>query len=71
MPEITLKLRAIRRLTPVAGREQNRDRMKTADFDFDLPEWLIATRPARPRSSARLLVAQGDRIADAVVRELS
>ncbi|PYE85795.1 tRNA preQ1(34) S-adenosylmethionine ribosyltransferase-isomerase QueA [Pseudoroseicyclus aestuarii] len=29
------------------------------DFDFDLPEELIATRPARPRSSARLLVAEG------------
>ena len=31
--------------------------MKLSDFDFDLPEALIATRPARPRSSARLLVA--------------
>ncbi len=30
--------------------------MKLSDFDFDLPERLIATRPARPRSSARLLV---------------
>ena len=27
-----------------------------SDFDFDLPEALIATRPARPRSSARLSV---------------
>ncbi len=34
--------------------------MKLSDFDFDLPEALIATRPVRPRSSARLLVAQGD-----------
>ncbi|WP_425038836.1 tRNA preQ1(34) S-adenosylmethionine ribosyltransferase-isomerase QueA [Primorskyibacter sp. S187A] len=33
--------------------------MQLSDFDFDLPEALIATRPARPRSSARLLVAQG------------
>ncbi len=33
--------------------------MKLSDFDFDLPEELIATRPARPRSSARLLVAEG------------
>jgi S-adenosylmethionine:tRNA ribosyltransferase-isomerase len=32
--------------------------MKLSDFDFDLPEALIATRPARPRSSARLLVAE-------------
>ncbi len=31
--------------------------MRLEDFDFDLPEALIATRPARPRSSARLLVA--------------
>lgn len=33
--------------------------MKLSDFDFMLPEELIATRPARPRSSARLLVAEG------------
>ncbi len=39
--------------------------MKLSDFDFDLPEGLIALRPARPRSSARLLVAEGDRITDA------
>ena len=31
--------------------------MRLSDFDFDLPERLIATRPARPRSSSRLLVA--------------
>ena len=29
--------------------------MRTADFDFDLPEELIAVRPARPRDSAWLL----------------
>jgi len=39
--------------------------MKLSEFDFDLPEHLIATRPARPRSSARMLVAEGDRITDA------
>ncbi len=39
--------------------------MKLSDFDFDLPEALIATRPARPRSSARMLVARGAGIADA------
>ncbi|SDN87273.1 S-adenosylmethionine:tRNA ribosyltransferase-isomerase [Lutimaribacter pacificus] len=44
--------------------------MKLADFDFDLPERLIATRPARPRSSARLLVAEGDAIRDAHVFDL-
>ncbi len=31
--------------------------MKLSDFDFDLPEKLVAVRPVRPRSSARLLVA--------------
>ena len=44
--------------------------MKLSDFDFDLPEALIATRPARPRTSARLLLAQGDAIADRVVSDL-
>ena len=44
--------------------------MQLSDFDFDLPEELIATRPARPRSSARLLVAEGGRITDAIVRDL-
>ncbi|PWG18111.1 tRNA preQ1(34) S-adenosylmethionine ribosyltransferase-isomerase QueA [Salibaculum griseiflavum] len=44
--------------------------MKLSDFDFDLPDELIATRPARPRSSARLLVAEGDRITDRHVRDL-
>ncbi|RYH12446.1 tRNA preQ1(34) S-adenosylmethionine ribosyltransferase-isomerase QueA [Tropicimonas sp. IMCC6043] len=33
--------------------------MRLSDFDFDLPEELIATRPASPRPSARLLVAPG------------
>ena len=44
--------------------------MKLSDFDFDLPEHLIATRPARPRSSARLLLAQGGTISDRIVNEL-
>lgn len=44
--------------------------MKLNDFDFDLPEALIATRPARPRSAARLLVAEGDVISDATVADL-
>ena len=44
--------------------------MKLSDFDFDLPEGLIATRPARPRSSARLLVAEGQEIRDVIVRDL-
>ena len=44
--------------------------MKLSDFDFDLPEDRIAVRPAQPRSSARLLVAQGERIHDAHVTDL-
>lgn len=44
--------------------------MKLSDFDFDLPERLIATRPARPRSSARMLLAQDGVIADRIVNEL-
>jgi S-adenosylmethionine:tRNA ribosyltransferase-isomerase len=44
--------------------------MKLADFDFALPDALIATRPARPRSSARLLLAEGDRIGDRQVSDL-
>ena len=44
--------------------------MKLSDFDFDLPERLIATRPVRPRSAARLLVAEGDTITDATVADL-
>jgi S-adenosylmethionine:tRNA ribosyltransferase-isomerase len=45
--------------------------MHLSDFDFDLPEGLIATRPARPRSSARLLVSDGASIHDAIVRDLT
>jgi len=44
--------------------------VKLADFAFDLPETLIAMRPARPRSSARLLLAQGSDILDRHVRDL-
>ncbi len=45
--------------------------MKLSDFDFELPEELIATRPANPRSSARLLVADGDVIHDGTVTDLA
>ena len=44
--------------------------MKLTDFDFHLPEALIATRPANPRTSARLLLAQGDMICDRHVFDL-
>ena len=45
--------------------------MKLSDFDFDLPDALIATRPMRPRSAARLLLADGsDHIQDRHVGDL-
>ncbi|PZX16019.1 S-adenosylmethionine:tRNA ribosyltransferase-isomerase [Palleronia aestuarii] len=44
--------------------------MKLSEFDFELPDEFIATRPARPRSSARMLVAQGAAITDAQVSDL-
>jgi len=46
--------------------------MKLSDFDFDLPEELIALRPAAPRDSARLLVVRGPdgAIEDRVVSDL-
>ena len=44
--------------------------MNLSDFDFDLPEDLIAVRPAQPRSAARLLLAQGDAISDMHVSDL-
>lgn len=40
-------------------------------FDFDLPEALIALRPAEPKDSARLLVVHGDgTLEDRIVRDL-
>ena len=44
--------------------------MQLSDFDFHLPEDLIATRPARPRTAARLLLAEGDGIEDRRVADL-
>lgn len=58
-----------RPVDPARARADKAD-MRLSDFDFDLPERLIATRPARPRSSARLLVARGDAITDARVSDL-
>ncbi|UWQ13176.1 tRNA preQ1(34) S-adenosylmethionine ribosyltransferase-isomerase QueA [Aliiroseovarius sp. M344] len=45
--------------------------MKLSDFDFDLPDDLIATRPARPRTASRLLVAAADQITDAHFSDLT
>ena len=44
--------------------------MKLSDFDFHLPDGLIATRPVRPRSSARLLVVEAAGMTDARVTDL-
>jgi S-adenosylmethionine:tRNA ribosyltransferase-isomerase len=45
--------------------------MDVSLFDFDLPEGLIARRPARPRDSARMMVVHEDcRIDHARVRDL-
>jgi len=44
--------------------------MKLADFDFDLPDALIATRPVRPRPAARLLHAEGGALTDRHVHDL-
>jgi S-adenosylmethionine:tRNA ribosyltransferase-isomerase len=46
--------------------------MLVSDFDFELPEDLIALRPASPRDSARLLVVRGPdgHLEDHTVRDL-
>ncbi len=44
--------------------------MNLSDFDFHLPENLIATRPATPRSAARMLVTRGKGIEDRNVFDL-
>ncbi len=44
--------------------------MKLSEFDFDLPQALIATRPVSPRSSARLLVADTQQIKDCFIPDL-
>ena len=43
--------------------------MKTADFDFELPDALIADHPARPRDRARLLEV-GEPLVDRTVADL-
>jgi len=69
----------IRLLRPAAKRHWRRAlfpamgaRMKLSDFDFELPEELIALRPASPRDSARLLVVRGPegRLEDRTIRDL-
>ena len=60
--------------TPAAASRSARDpvrRLMRVDlFDFDLPADRIALRPARPRDSARLLLVEGDALADRAVTDL-
>ena len=51
--------------TPAAPREYT-----LADFDFDLPDELIAQHPATERSASRLLDGTGERPVDRVFRDL-
>lgn len=44
--------------------------MDIALFDFTLPERHIALRPAEPRESAKLLLAEGNNVADHLVGDL-
>ncbi|HIP23127.1 MAG TPA: tRNA preQ1(34) S-adenosylmethionine ribosyltransferase-isomerase QueA [Rhodobacteraceae bacterium] len=44
--------------------------LNLSDFDFDLPEKLIALRPAVPRSASRMLVSDADGLHDSKVVEL-
>ena len=41
-----------------------------ADFDYHLPEELIAQEPARPRESARLLDTSGPALSDQIIADL-
>jgi S-adenosylmethionine:tRNA ribosyltransferase-isomerase len=44
--------------------------MRVEDFNFDLPEELIALRPAAPRDIARLLVNDAQGLTDRIVHDL-
>ena len=44
--------------------------LRLSDFDFDLPERLIARHPARPRDAARLLLVRAGGLEDRIVRDL-
>jgi S-adenosylmethionine:tRNA ribosyltransferase-isomerase len=44
--------------------------LKTADFDFELPEQLIATQPLRQRDASRMLVVDGE-AKDSFIRHFS
>jgi len=62
----------LRRMRPRATRfgVTSTPALRTADFDFTLPEELIAQAPARPRDAARMLVVRAQELVDAGVRDL-
>lgn len=43
--------------------------LTTSDFDFELPSELIASRPLAQRDASRMLVVDGDNVADKHVRD--
>jgi len=45
--------------------------VRTSLFDFDLPETLIASAPADPRDSSRMLVVSGDTLADETIKNFT
>ncbi len=45
--------------------------MKTAAFEYELPEALIAAHPAEKRDGARLLVVEDEKLTDTWVERLS
>lgn len=45
--------------------------MHVSEFDFDLPEELIALRPASPRDMAKQLIVKGATLADKIVRDMT
>ena len=49
---------------------EQRPDLPVSTFDFDLPEHLIALRPVRPRRAARMLHAEGGRLADRRMADL-
>ncbi len=44
--------------------------MKLSDFDFDLPNDLIALRPVKPRSASRMLVSDAGKVSHATFADL-
>ncbi|MFT5703393.1 MAG: S-adenosylmethionine:tRNA ribosyltransferase-isomerase [Rickettsiales bacterium] len=45
--------------------------LKTSDFDFNLPEELIAHKPANPRDSSKMLIWKDEKITDKKVSDLA